>query len=268
LGAASRITDYLKTLSRYHRKTKAPAFSREQIFEYLRTAPSDGTSLVNKLVLLCGFYGGMRSSEITARRWEDVTFAVEGILINIATSKTDRAGIGSLKLLPKLNDDMICSVYYFNCYKQATCLNNGRLFLHFRNGKFINSPLGKISISAVPEAIARFLNLENPKKYTGHSMRVSSATVLADNGANTLTLKRHGRWASESVAEEYVRQSKAARNDVASLLSGETSILPCIQNLNSKQATQTNVTFENCVFNGNVVLATTDNVENCDSLKQ
>lgn len=117
LGVAPRIADYLKALSRQHKKTKAPSFSRDDLFKYLRTAPSDGTHLVDKLIMLCGFYGGLRSCELASLMWGDVTFAQEGILINIAFSKTDRAGIGALKLLPKLNEDAICLVFYFGKYK-------------------------------------------------------------------------------------------------------------------------------------------------------
>ena len=56
---------------------------------------------MSKLVLLAGFYAGLRSSEIVALTWSDLIFAGEGILLNIAFSKTDRAGVGSVKLLPK-----------------------------------------------------------------------------------------------------------------------------------------------------------------------
>jgi integrase len=118
LGTAPRICDYLKTLSRHHKKAKAPPFSRDDLFKYLRTAPSDGAHLVDKLIMLCGFYGGLRSCELTALKWEDVTLSQEGVLINIAFSKTDRAGIGALKLLPKLEEEAICPVHYFNKYKQ------------------------------------------------------------------------------------------------------------------------------------------------------
>jgi hypothetical protein len=43
---------------------------------------------------------------------------------------------------------------------------------------------------------------------------------MADEGANILTLKRHGRWASDSIAEGYVRGSKETRIEAATLLVG------------------------------------------------
>ena len=48
-----------------------------------------------------------------ALKWTDVIFAEEGILLMIRFSKTDRAGVGSTKLLPKLDDQAICPHFYF-----------------------------------------------------------------------------------------------------------------------------------------------------------
>ena len=56
--------------------------------------------------------------------------------------------------------------------------------------------------------------------YTGHSLRVSSATALADEGASTLTLKRHGRRRSEAIAESYVRESHHVLKETAATFAG------------------------------------------------
>lgn len=258
IGCTQRITGYLKTLARFHKKKKAPSFSREDLFEYLRRAESQGRHLINKLVLLIGFYGGMRCCEIVSLMWEDVVFASEGILIMIRFSKTDRAGVGATKLLPKLEEKAVCPHFYFTVYRDAVADRNGRLFRHYTNGKFTKAPIGKNVISSIPATIARFLGFENPSTYTGHSLRVTSATILADEGASCITLKRHGRWSSDSVAEGYLRDSKQARNETASLLSGSASAnLPTSS---GKQTSVPTIIFQNCVFNGNVVMHSKEDV--------
>lgn len=55
--------------------------------------------------------------------------------------------------------------------------------------------------------IARALNLPEPDLYTGHSLRRSSASALAESGVDILTLKRYGRWRSDAIAERYVTES-------------------------------------------------------------
>jgi hypothetical protein len=91
-------------------------------------------------------------------------------------------------------------------YKGQISSPSGRLFCQFQNGKFIKTPLDKNLIASAPEAIATFLGLENPKLYMGHAFWETSATVLEDQGTNTLALKRHGQWKSKAIAEEYVRE--------------------------------------------------------------
>jgi integrase len=258
LGHAERVNEFLKTLMRQHKKKKAAAFSREDIFKFLRAAPSEGEDLVCKLVLLAGFYGGLRGCELVALTWQDLTFSKEGILLRIAFSKTDRAGVGVVKLMPKIEEDAICPVYYFTMYKNMVGVTTGRLFCYYRHGKFTKAPLGKNQISAIPRTIATFLGLENPNSYTGHALRVSSATVLADEGANSLALKRHGRWASDSIAEGYLRESKQVRSETAGYLAGQKISFIEKNDDSHKKTLDSAFSLSNCVFNGPVIFQETN----------
>jgi len=55
--------------------------------------------------------------------------------------------------------------------------------------------------------VATWLNLPDPELYTGHSLRRTSATLLADGGGNENDLMRHGGWKSATVARSYVEKS-------------------------------------------------------------
>lgn len=59
----------------------------------------------------------------------------------------------------------------------------------------------------MPREIAKYLKLENPELYTGHSFRRTSASLLADSGADMAQIKRHGGWKSDAVAEGYIENS-------------------------------------------------------------
>jgi integrase len=83
-----------------------------------------------------------------------------------------------------------------------------RFFLCYKKkNKCIRQPVGIHSFGDMPSKIATFLKLENPKQYTGHCFRRSSATVLAGHGADITTIKRHGGWRSTAVAETYIEDS-------------------------------------------------------------
>lgn len=83
----------------------------------------------------------------------------------------------------------------------------------------------------MPKHIAIFLNLEEPHLYTGHSFRRTSATVLmADAGADIVTLKRHGGWKSSTVAEGYIEDSIKNKVKIGETISTEISVPSTTEN--------------------------------------
>ena len=87
------------------------------------------------------------------------------------------------------------------------CTKTDRFFLFYRKGIYVLQPIGINTIGCMPSVIAQFLNLSDVERYTSHSFRRTSATLLVDAGADITTLKRHGGWKSNSVAEGYIENS-------------------------------------------------------------
>jgi len=196
---------------------------REEIFAFVRNAPSTGSQLRDKLVAFVGYFGALRSSEIARLEFGHVKQDHEGLWIsfNFAT-KTDTSESEVRFLLPANTDKAICPIALFDLYKEelGVRLSAGRLFKTFSRGKFVNTPVGKNSLASVPHAVANFLGLPNPEHYTGHTWCRSSATALADTGVSTENLKRLGRWKSEAVASSYVDKSLHLVKGAAIALAG------------------------------------------------
>lgn len=76
-----------------------------------------------------------------------------------------------------------------------------RFFIKYYKGKCQRQVIGKNKIRQTPQIIASYLGLENPKKYTGHCFRRTSATLLSNSGASTTMLKQLGGWKSLTVAQ-------------------------------------------------------------------
>jgi integrase len=93
-----------------------------------------------------------------------------------------------------------------------------RFFLSYRNKKCTVQPVGIKTIGKFPSIIAKYLGLENAASYTGHCYRRTSATLLANAGADVLTLKRHGSWKSSTVAENYVAESMCNKIKIAKMI--------------------------------------------------
>lgn len=95
-----------------------------------------------------------------------------------------------------------------------------RFFLRYKNGQCVNQVIGINTFSTIPREIATFLKLPNATNYTGHCFRRSSATLLADAGADITTLKRLGGWRSATVAEGYLEDSIQNKTKISQQILG------------------------------------------------
>jgi integrase len=261
LGGLDRIQDYLKSLGKDQLARKAPAFTKENVFDFLRKRASEGAGLVEKLILAIGYFGALRCAEVEKLRFSDIEDREDtGFFVQLGRTKTNPKG-GDRKLVPRLSDEAVCPYLVFVEYKRLVDQSLGKvregddraLFLrwHPERKKFENRKLGKEKIREVPTIVARFLGLPMAEEYTGHSLRVSSATALANSGASLTSLKRHGRWSSTSVAEGYVRDSDAVKVDEASALcvGAVKPVAPRDGHDGERGRRVLGGTFLNCVFN-------------------
>lgn len=109
--------------------------------------------------------------------------------------------------------------------------------------------MGKNTLSGYPKKCADYLGKSGIGAFSGHAFRRSSATIVADSGASMLSLKRHGRWKSDRVAQGYVDASKTAKLEVANLISGEKTVLGVASTSTGHMAFDLkNSQFHNCVI--------------------
>mgnify|MGYP005987225749 CR=1 FL=1 len=101
-------------------------------------------------------------------------------------------------------------------YNTARKTNHPRFFLTYRNGNCIKSPVGVNTIGKIPSKIARYLQLPNPERYTGHCFRRSSATVMADDLVEV----------KEELEEEWDESYSQDPLQIKTDLSGKISSLP------------------------------------------
>jgi integrase len=211
---------------------KSAIFTKEQVFKFLRTAPSTPNRLLQKVVLLAGYYGACRTDDLTKLTWDLICITPgEGVWGTLLKRKTG-AGKDTFLMLESPNDASVCAVSIFENYKTLLKTPHSRLFMSVRHGRFTNNPLGQNTLRKIPQSIAQFLELQFPETFTGHCFRRTSATSLADSGETLLNLKRHGGWKSSSVAEGYLHNSKRIRTSIAQKLgeSQQRTTLPAEHN--------------------------------------
>lgn len=160
-------------------------------------------------------FGACRTNELVNMLSSDIEDRGSVIVIKVSKTKNDvnrkftiidEEDLGAARLVRE----------YSALRPQGVC----RFFVAYRNKKCTVQPVGKNTFAKIPSKVAEWLGLDNPKAYTGHCGRRTSATLVADAGASMTTLKRHGGWKSSSVAEGYLADSMLEKNKVAKMIAG------------------------------------------------
>ena len=164
-----------------------------------------------KVIIIFGLYGALRKYEFLNVKVTDVSNQGNLLLINIAETKTDKPR--AFIILEK--DVSIVNKYISLRPNKA---KSDRFFLRYQMGKCTCQVIGIHKLESIPREIASYLNLETVEEYTCHAFRRTSATVLADAGADNLALKRHGGWKSDAVVQGYIEESVEKKTATANII--------------------------------------------------
>jgi integrase len=215
------ISELLKQESRTHTKKKAATFTRGQVEQYLSSAPNTLDSIQEKFGFLIGIFGGLRSEEYCQIKFEHISEFEDHLKVDLEFRKTDQAGNGTTFFITQHASPLLCPLQYYQSYKKVFEKPEGYVFRRISNGKITKQKRGKTFFYELPKRIATFLKLEHPEKYTGHAIRRTATTWLAEQGASASIIQKFGGWKSSSVAQEYIDDSDNIRQTIAMKLQGE-----------------------------------------------
>lgn len=192
---------FLKRQNDSYEPKKSKVLSMNNILEFFNNA-SDEHYLSMKVIVIFALQGACRRAELCNIILDDITDSGSLLVVTLKYTKTKK------KRIFTITDDLNGYQLYQKYIRlRPTHVNHNRLFIHYANGKCTIQSIGINTIAKIPAKIATFLNLPNASEYTGHCLRRTSATLLADSGADIMTLKRHGGWKSSNVAESYIEES-------------------------------------------------------------
>lgn len=209
---------FLKRKSEGFRSKKSKILTRDDIRRFLMEA-DDKTYFMVKVALIVGLAGACRRIELTNLLLENVTDEGKCFHVIIPTTKTK---IPRDFFITKGNVEEVDFVEIVRRYIAMRPSNtvHSRFFVGYRNGRCIKQAVGINTFGKMPSSIASYLGHSNPQQYTGHCFRRSSASLLADSGADLLTVKRHGGWRSSTVAESYIEESTENKKKVSANILG------------------------------------------------
>ena len=157
--------------------------------------------LRDKAILLIGFSGGFRRSELVNLEYDDIEFVTEGVKIFIKRSKTDQSGEGITKGIPYFNNEIYCPVRALQEWLNHLNLRNGKIF--------------KVSDKLIALIIKKYSNLANldSNKYAGHSLRSGFATSAAEAGAEERSIMAMTGHKSTEMVRRYIKEANLFKNN-------------------------------------------------------
>ena len=175
------------------------------ITDLVRIIAAMGQSLMDlrdRAVLLAGFFGALRRSEIAALDVCSIAKTSDGMALLIARSKTDQAGHGRVVHL-YARPDAFCPVAAIEDWLAASGIREGAVFRAVEGG----TSIGRLSGRTIAEIVKKRVAAAGlpADRYSGHSLRAGFATSAALAGFDAILIARQTGHHSQQMVASYVR---------------------------------------------------------------
>lgn len=170
----------------------------------------------DRALLLVGFAGGFRRSELVSLNWADADFSREGLTLTLRRSKTDQEAEGRKLGIPSGRQAGQCPVRALESWRDRSGGDSGPIFRPVdRHG---NLQVGRLSDKAVARIVKRAIVAAggNPDVYSGHSLRSGLATAAALGGASERSIMNQTGHRSLATVRRYIRDGSLFQENAVS----------------------------------------------------
>ncbi len=200
------ITENLMGIKRIlgsYQKSKKPILINDLklIIDVINEDKNEKNRFKNRALILLGFSGGFRRSELVGIDYEDLDFVPEGVKIFVKRSKTDQSGEGMTKGIPYFSNPKYCPVVSLKKWIEKAKLRSGKIF--------------DISDKSVALIIKKYTFLAglDPNKYSGHSLRSGFATSTAELGAEERSIMAMTGHKTTQMVRRYIKEANLFKNN-------------------------------------------------------
>jgi len=202
------VRDTLKGIRRLHGTTRNKKFpaTANHVTTMVSHCPKTLTGLRDKALLLLGFSGAFRRSELVALNVEDLEDVKEGYRVHIRRSKTDQTGEGHTIAI--VNGRNLKVVKEVKEWIKAAGITTGAVFRPItKNGIIKPVALSDRSVANIVKYYAKLAGLD-PEIFSGHSLRSGYLTSAAEAGASILKMMEVSRHKKIDELLGYVRSAE------------------------------------------------------------
>jgi len=171
----------------------------------------------DRALLLIGFAGGFRRSELVGQNRADIEHVRQGLVITLRFSKTDQEGAGRKIGIPH-GRTRHCPVTALDAWLALSGISDGPIFRPVdRHGHISPERLSGEAVSLVIRERVAAAGID-PTGFSGHSLRAGFATSAAQAGVSTLKIRQQTGHGSDAMLARYVREGELFSGNAAGAL--------------------------------------------------
>jgi site-specific recombinase XerD len=196
---------------------KAPTLT-DDIRAMVEAADAGMIGARDRALVLLGFAGAFRRSELIGLNVEDCAFGKDGLTVMLRRSKVDQEGVGRKIGIPYGSNPETCPVRVLMGWLELATITTGPLFRSInRHGQVQTGRLSGIDVARVVKKLAERAGLD-AAKYAGHSLRAGHATSAAIAGASERSIMNQTGHRSVQMVRRYIRDGSLFRENSAGKL--------------------------------------------------
>jgi integrase len=209
----------LRGLKRKHgmAQRQARPLLRDELFLVLDRMGHSLRDQRDRALLLLGFAGGFRRSELVALERGDLEITRQGLIVTLRRSKTDQEGAGRRIGIPH-GRTRHCPVAAVEAWLAVSGIDAGSVFRPItRHGHVAPEALTGDAVSVLLRERLHAAGID-PEGYSGHSLRAGLATSAAQAGVSTLKIRAQTGHTSDTMLARYVREGELFTGNAAGVL--------------------------------------------------
>lgn len=243
-GLADPVRDPLvrKTMEGIRRshgrpKQKAKALRLEHIAQmanYLKSLPNSKKKQRDSALVLTGFFGAFRRSELVSIQVSDLVWEPEGLIIQLPRSKTDQQAAGLVRALPFGENSSCCPASAIKLWMDTAEIVTGPLFRPVNRWDHVqNKHLNPAAINNLLKSLGKACQFDFVPDLSSHSFRRGLSTSAARERVDFELIKKQGGWRNDATVWEYIEEGQQFNDNASRILMDKVASLMAETNLNS-----------------------------------
>ncbi len=203
-------------------KRKAKALRLEhiaQMVNYLRQMPDTKKKLRDIALVLTGFFGAFRRSELVAIQVKDLVWEPEGVIIRLPRSKTDQQATGLVRALPFAENPVCCPATAMTKWMDTADIPTGALFRPVNRWDQVQDKhLNPGAINDLLKTLGSACQFDFVPDLSSHSFRRGLSTSAGREKIDFQLIKKQGGWKSDATVWEYIEEGQQLTHNASSIL--------------------------------------------------